>query len=170
MSKKILSIIIAVFIFTFSVPHSAFAGIVDLFENYSESAISLQEARIINLLDISKKIVKVHYEMSKDFFFNIYCENAESSENCLLEDSSNKGFILLNHGPVFNIKNKYIISTGEKFLPRSNIKLRNNSFFISHETLKKQYLISLAALKKSSLPSDNVFYFNNIYLNSDFCL
>ncbi|MDR2427185.1 MAG: hypothetical protein LBD46_08430 [Endomicrobium sp.] len=162
MKKKITAFIISLFLFSLSVPQACFAELGFYFKKGKSVEISSKTAQVINLLDISDKIVRKYYGGTKYFFLKMY---VKSFENNGLPAYIQKSVVLFLHSAAAMIINaKKNVYCGKEYLifeEFPNYLMRVGPFFGAGREIIKQYLLSIEALQKGSVPAF-AFTINNM--------
>ena len=153
MKKKITAFIISFLLFLLSVPQICFAELGVCLHKEKPAEISSKAAQAVNLLDISDKIVKKYYGGTKDFFFNMYVKTFEDKQ--IPAYGSKTGGLILNSAGTVIINGKKNIFRETAFLRFEGFaadRMRGSPFERSSE-ITKQYLLSIQALQKGSVPA-----------------
>jgi hypothetical protein len=163
MKKKITAFIISLFLFSLSVPQSCFAELGFYFKKGKPAEISSKTAQAINLLDISDKIVRKYYGGTKDFFLTMYIKSFENNHLPAYGQKTGELFLHSVSTVIINDKKSVYRAKGhlnfEEFL---NCLTRGSPFCGPPEReIIKQYLLSIEALQKGSVPAF-AFAINNM--------
>ncbi|MCL2144889.1 MAG: hypothetical protein FWH43_05305 [Endomicrobia bacterium] len=163
MKKKITAVIISFFLFSLSVPQACFAVPGLCFEKGKNAEISSKTAQAINLLDISDKIVRKYYGGAKDFFFNTYVKGFENEQIPVYGSKTDEAIFYSAGSAVVNTKKDvYFEKDFLRFKGFMCDRMRGSPFGI-HPEITKQYLLSIEALQKGSVPAF-AFTMNNIFI------
>ncbi|MCL1971745.1 MAG: hypothetical protein FWG57_02000 [Endomicrobia bacterium] len=163
MKKKIAAVIISFFLFSLSVPQACFAEAGLYFAGAKSAEISSKTAKAVSLLDISDKIVRKYYGGTKDFFFNMYVKDA--GNNKLPSYNSKTDEIALCAVKTITLSNKKSVHFGKDFICFTGFvsdRMRGSPFGDDPE-ITKQYLLSIEALQKGSVPVD-VFVIGDVLI------
>lgn len=157
MQKRMLSVIVSFFIFTFSIPQTCFADLVTLFEKNTEANITNPAMKVVNLLDISKKIADNHISGARKFFREMYFVSADNKDMPEINTSRTKVILNFYDINLLSSKQKKIyVKENQINSLYSDAKLRHSPPG-NHSCLTKIYLLSLEALHKGSVPASGAF-------------
>ena|GEM_PF-2374061 len=166
MKKKIAAVIISFFLFSLSVPQICFAEASLYFAGTKSAEISSKTAKAASLLDISDKIVRKYYGGTKDFFFNMYVK--DTGNNKFPVYNSKTDGITLYASKIITISGKKSVHFGKDFICFTGFisdRMRGSPFGADPE-ITKQYLLSIEALQKGSVPAFAFIIGNALLQNS----
>jgi hypothetical protein len=154
MKKKITAFIISFFLFSLSVPQVCFAELGSYFKKGKQVEISSNIAQAVNLLDISDKIVRKYYGGTKDFFLKMHVKSFEHNRLPIYAQKTVELF--LHSAATVIINNKKSVYCGKEYLNFEEFLsylTRGSPFFSTGREIIKQYLLSIEALQKGSVPA-----------------
>ena len=164
MRKRLLSILAALFILTYSFPQGVFADAFSSFSNSGAVCAQLPKTSdVLNLIDISKKISVKYFNMALDLFAPCFitdiCDKAmQISPMPAAAVNSLKFYIFTGFLKAFKNRGSFIKFSPENYNP---VILYDSDILIS------QILLRLKTVVKATAPSDgiNTIILNKIYLS-----